>query len=121
MPLSPKLRWISSVAFWLYLQPQTCRFLLRMHRDSEQPITDKTRCGGLAAEALRRGWHPQDGDTPFAWPPPAAQPICWKPEPTCAPSSFYSVIGEDLEVTWRGIWHLVHTSSSTKSPTPSKN
>ena len=41
-------------AYWLWLQPQTYLFPSRMHRDSEQPITDKTvwrACGEAARRA----------------------------------------------------------------------
>ena len=66
LPLSPKL--LETLrAYWLWLQPQTYLFPSRMHRDSEQPITDKT-VWRACSEAARRAEHPQDSDTPFGSP-----------------------------------------------------
>ena len=52
LPLSPKL--LETLrAYWLWLKPQTYLFPSRMHRDSEQPITDKT-VWRTCSEAARR-------------------------------------------------------------------
>ena len=54
LPLSPKL--LETLrAFWLWLQPQTYLFPSRMHRDSEQPITDKTVWRACSEAARRAG------------------------------------------------------------------
>jgi integrase/recombinase XerD len=52
LPLSPKL--LETLrAYWLWLKPQTYLFPSRTHRDSEQPITDKT-VWRTCSEAARR-------------------------------------------------------------------
>jgi integrase/recombinase XerD len=54
LPLSPKL--LETLrAYWLWLQPQTYLFPSRMHRDSEQPITDKTVWRACSEAARRAG------------------------------------------------------------------
>jgi integrase/recombinase XerD len=54
LPLSPKL--LETLrTYWLWLQPQTYLFPSRMHRDSEQPITDKTVWRACSEAARRAG------------------------------------------------------------------
>ena len=63
LPLSPTL--LETLrAFWLWLQPQTYLFPSRMHRDSEQLITDKT-VWRACSEAARRAGIRKTVTTPF--------------------------------------------------------
>ena len=57
LPLSPKL--LETLrAYWLWLKPETYLFPSRMHRDSEQPITDKT-VWRTCSRSGQAGRHPQ--------------------------------------------------------------
>ena len=89
LPLSPTL--LETLrAYWRWLKPQTYLFPSRMHRDSEQPITDKT-VWRACTRSRQEGRHPQDSHA-RTWFATAGPRICLKPEPTCAPSSFCSVM-----------------------------
>lgn len=89
LPLSPKLLQTLR-AYWRWLQPQTYLFPSRTNREAEQPITDKTVWRACSEAASRSGIRKRV--TPHLLRHSWATHTCWKPEPTCAPSSFYSVM-----------------------------
>ena len=89
LPLSPKL--LETLrAYWRWLKPRDISVPLANASRIRATDHRQDRVARLLAKrpgepASARQWHP-------IWFATAGQPICWKPEPICAPSSFYSVM-----------------------------
>ena len=72
--------------YWRWLKPRTYLFPSRLHRDHEQPISDKIVWLSCTQAAEKAGIRKRV--SPHLVRRARGPRICWKPVPTCAPSSF---------------------------------